>query len=253
MKNRTRFIVSLTLGSLLLTLGPTEPAQAQWAVIDAANFSQNVLTAIRTLQSNVNEVSQIANQIQQINNQLQNLQHMPGSLSGALLGDYVTAWNRMLNTFANINGLASNIGTQAVRYQNLYPTRTVGTLTPPQVLGQLQRYLAQARQTYQGVYQQCGAVMAQLPQAQADLATTLAASSGAAGNLDAVQAQTQVTAQVASLLVQQNAQIAAMNQAQADWLNQQMEQMDTVRVMQAQSEVRIPRTQQAGPFLPTIH
>ena len=95
--------------------------------------------------------------------------------------------------------------------------------------------------------------MAQLPQAQADLATTLAASSGAAGNLDAVQAQTQVTAQVASLLVQQNAQIAAMNQAQADWLNQQMEQMDTVRVMQAQSEVRIPRTQQAGPFLPTIH
>lgn len=253
MKIRIRFLTSVTLGSLFLTIGPVETAEAQWAVFDPANFSQNILTAIRTLQSNVNEVTQIANQIQQINNQIQNLQRMPGSLSSALLGDYVTAWNRMLNTFTNINGLASNIGTQALRYQNLYPARTVGTLTGPQVIGQLQQYLAQARQTYQGVYQQSGAVMAQLPQAQVDLATTLAASNGAAGNLDAIQAQTQMTAQVASLLVQQNAQIAAMNQAQADWLNQQMEQMDTVRVMQTQSEARIPQTQPRATYLPALH
>lgn len=238
---------------MLLTVLPVQPARAQWVVFDPTNFSQNILTAIRTLQSNVNEVSQIANQIQQINNQLQNLQRMPSSLSGALLGDYVTQWNRMLTTFNSINGLSSNIGTLAVNYQNLFPARGPGALTGPQVLSQLQQYLAQARQTYQGVYQQSGAVMAALPQAQLDMATTLAASNGAAGNLDAIQAQTQMTAQVAQLLVQQNAQIAAMNQAQADWLNQQMEMVDTVRVMQTQSEAHVTRTQPPGPYLPVIH
>jgi len=44
-----------------------------------------------------------------------------------------------------------------------------------------------------------------------------------------------------------------MNQAQADWLNQQMEMMDSARVMQTQSEVRIPRTQPPGPYLPGVH
>ena len=68
-----------------------------------------------------------------------------------------------------------------------------------------------------------------------------------------IQAQTQMTAQVAQLLVQQNAQIAAMNQAQADWLNQQMEMVDTTRVMQTQSEARIPQTQPPAVYLPAVH
>jgi len=251
--NPFRTVVASALVGGVLALAPAEPVRAQWAVFDGANFSQNILTAIRTLQSNVNEVQQIANQIQQINNQIQNLQRLPGALSGALLGDYVTAWNRMMNTFTAINGLSANIGTLAVNYNNLFPARGAGPLSGPQVIAQLQQYLAQARKTYEGVYRQSGEVMAALPQAQLDLATTLAASNGAAGNLDAIQAQTQVTAQVAQLLVQQNAQIAAMNQAQADWLNQQMEMLDSARVMQQQSEARIPRTQPAGPYLPVVH
>ena len=251
--NPLRTVVASALVGGLLALTPAEPVRAQWAVFDGANFSQNILTAIRTLQSNVNEVQQIANQIQQINNQIQNLQRLPGALSGALLGDYVTAWNRMMNTFTAINGLSANIGTLAVNYNNLFPARGAGPLSGPQVIAQLQQYLAQARKTYEGVYRQSGEVMAALPQAQLDLATTLAASNGAAGNLDAIQAQTQVTAQVGQLLVQQNAQIAAMNQAQADWLNQQMEMLDSARVMQQQSEALISQTEPPAPFLPAIH
>jgi P-type conjugative transfer protein TrbJ len=245
-------LIAAVVGGVL-TLAPAERARAQWVVFDPSNFSQNILTAIRTLQSNVNEVQQIANQIQQINNQIQNLQRIPGALSGALLGDYVMAWNQMMNTFTSINGLAANIGTLAVNYNNLFPARGSAPLTDKQVIAQLQQYLAQARKSYEGVYQQSGAVMAALPQAQLDLATTLAASNSAAGNLDAIQAQTQVTAQVAQLLVQQNAQIAAMNQAQADWLNQQMELIDTTRVMHQQSEALIPQTQPPAAFLPAIH
>ena len=79
------------LVAVSLAVVPAQRASAQWVVFDPGNFSQNILTAIRTLQSNVNEASQIANQIQQINNQIHNLQRMPGGLSGALLGDYVIA------------------------------------------------------------------------------------------------------------------------------------------------------------------
>jgi conjugal transfer/entry exclusion protein len=159
----------------------------------------------------------------------------------------------MRNTFAAINGLSANLGTLAVNYQNLFPARGAGGLSAPQVLAQLQAYLTQARRTYQGVYQESGAVMAGLAQAQTDMQSTLAASNGASGNLDAIQAQTQMVAQVARLLMQQNAQVASMNQAHADWLNQQMEMMDTARVMQVQSESRIPQTQPPAPYLPAIH
>jgi type IV secretion system protein TrbJ len=248
---RNWFLAALMAVSIIFL--PVREANAQWAVLDVANLGENILTAMQTLQSNVNEAQQIANQIQQLNNEFQNLQKMPGALSGALLGDYITAWNKMTNTFTAINGLSANIGTLAVNYNNLFPARGAAPLSGPQVLAQLQQYLAQVRKTYEGVYQQSGAVMAALPQAQLDLEKTLAASNGASGNLDAIQAQTQVTAQVAQLLVQQNAQIAAMNQAQADWLNQQMEMMDSARVMQTQSEVRIPRTQPPGPYLPGVH
>lgn len=245
--------ISAVLVALALIVVPARDAHAQWAVLDVANLGENILTAMQTLQSNVNEAQQIANQIQQLNNEFQNLQKMPGALSGALLGDYIAAWTKMTNTFAAINGLSANIGALAVNYNSLYPARGGAPLSGPQVIAQLQQYLAQARKTYQGVYEQSGAVMAALPQAQLDLAKTLAASSGASGNLDAIQAQTQVTAQVAQLLVQQNAQIAAMNQAQADWLNQQMEMLDSARVMQTQSEAHIARTQPAGPYLPAVH
>ena len=245
-------LVAILLG-LMVSILPTQQARAQWAVIDVANLGENILTAMQTLQSNINEAQQIANQIQQINNEIRNLQQFPGALSASLLGNYVNSWTQMRNTFAAINGLSANLGTLAVNYQNLFPARGAGGLSAPQVLAQLQAYLTQARRTYQGVYQESGAVMAGLAQAQTDMQSTLAASNGASGNLDAIQAQTQMVAQVARLLMQQNAQVASMNQAHADWLNQQMEMMDTARVMQVQSESRIPQTQPPAPYLPAIH
>src|ERR1700730_9908272 len=118
-----RLSLFTALVGLSLTLAPAEPAKAQWVVFDPGNFSQNILTAIRTLMSNVNEVEQIANQIQQINNEIQNIKGVPGALSRALLGDYVTEWNSMQNTFAAINGLSAIVGTPAFNYQNLFPAR----------------------------------------------------------------------------------------------------------------------------------
>lgn len=250
--NRTQSLRILTLIAAGLMALPVERAEAQWVVFDPTNFSQNVLTALRTLQSNVNDVQKIANQIQQLNHEIQNLQTLSPAVSGPLLANYVTAWTQMGNTFNSINGLASNVGALTADYNATFPARAGTPLSSAQVLGQLQTYLTQARASYQGVYQQSGQVMANLPVAQANVATALAASSGASGNLDALQAQTHVIAQVAQLLMQQNAQIAAMNQAQSTWLNQQMEAADSARVLAQQNEARIPQTQSPAAYLPAM-
>jgi len=59
-KRARRFAAALLL-SAGVAAGMAAPASAQWVVYDPSNFSQNVLTAARTLQ--------------QINNQIQSLQN----------------------------------------------------------------------------------------------------------------------------------------------------------------------------------
>jgi len=250
---RTRVFIALAaLGITAAGLTP-HPARAQFTVFDPANFSQNVLTAIRTLQSNLHEVTQIANQITQITNQIQNLQHMNGAVSAGLLASYIADWQHLTQAFLQINGLASNIATLTARYNALFPQRSGGLVSSVQVLAQVQQYLAQARQTYSGVYRTSGTVMAALPQSQADVAAALASSTGAQGNLDALQAQTQVMAQVARLLVQENAQLATLAQAQADSFNQEMQWIDTAAAQAQQNAILTFSSQPPAAYLPPLH
>ena len=51
-------------------------------VFDPSNFGQNVLTAARALQSNINEAMQIANQLRQIEMEVKNLASFPAGVWG---------------------------------------------------------------------------------------------------------------------------------------------------------------------------
>src|SRR3546814_12546414 len=54
-------------GTLVMgVMVPSQPVHAQWTVFDPSNYSQNILTAARTLQ-------QVNNQISMLQNQAQNL------------------------------------------------------------------------------------------------------------------------------------------------------------------------------------
>jgi P-type conjugative transfer protein TrbJ len=237
-------------------IAPAQRAAAQWIVFDPANFGEAFMTALQTLQSNVNEATQIANQIQQINNEIRNLQQLPGGVSAALVNDYVLRWNQLTQTFAAINGLASRIGNLNVAYSAQYPTRNLpGPLSSAQVLAQVQAELAAARRSYLGVYQTSGDVIAGLPQQQANLTSGLAASQGANGNLDAIQAQTQLTAQVATLLMSENAQLATMFQAESDRLNQEAELIDNGQKLALDAGVNYTARSAQPPaaYLPILH
>ena len=49
------------------------PAHAQWTVFDPSNYSQNILTAARSLQQINNQVRSLQNQAQSLINQAKNL------------------------------------------------------------------------------------------------------------------------------------------------------------------------------------
>jgi P-type conjugative transfer protein TrbJ len=73
----SRRIAALAILLILgLQVSAPPPAQAQWAVIDVANFSQNLLTAIQTYLAIAQRVTMTANQLRQIEAAFRDLQRL---------------------------------------------------------------------------------------------------------------------------------------------------------------------------------
>ena len=74
---------TLLIGALAcpVALSPilTQPAAAQWTVFDPSNYSQNVLTAARSLQQVTNQITSLQNEAQMLINQARNLASLPYS------------------------------------------------------------------------------------------------------------------------------------------------------------------------------
>jgi P-type conjugative transfer protein TrbJ len=72
---RRKLLVSLALGAVgVLSWGvPEAPAQAQFTVFDPTNYTQNLLTAARSLQQINNQIQMLQNQAQSLINQAKNL------------------------------------------------------------------------------------------------------------------------------------------------------------------------------------
>ena len=80
---RFRKQLAAGVGVLSLVLSAV-PARAQWTVFDPSNFSQNVLTAARTLQQINNQITSLQNEAQGLINQARNLANLPYSSLQAL-------------------------------------------------------------------------------------------------------------------------------------------------------------------------
>jgi len=215
--------------SFTLALAPVEQARAQWAVIDVANLMQNTMNELHTLETTVNQMTQIANQVTSLGNQLQNLTNVPASVTAALLSQYVNTWNQLNSTWSSIGGLASNLTTVATKYQTLFPNWTptsgpgTAALTPTQILSQTGAYLNEARQDLEGVAAVTAAVAKAQPALMSQLQETLmrlnfdkgtTAMDNDLGQLQAINAQQ---------LQQITTLIMANDQAQAAILSQQVQ------------------------------
>ena len=200
-----------------LTLMVAAPAFAQLAVFDPANFGQNVLTAARSLQSNMNQAAEIANQVQQlgqqimmVSNQGRNLQALPDSL----LQNYQSSFGQLLQQTSQINGLMGNLGTLQSQYQQQYPSWANSSLQMGQLNTLEQAWRTQDASNYRSALASGATILQQLPTSQADIARLGQDSQNAPGALSAIQAGNNLSVAIAGQLQDLNTQTATFQQAE---------------------------------------
>jgi P-type conjugative transfer protein TrbJ len=179
----------LLSATALALLAP--PAHAQWAVFDAANYAQNIMTAAHTLET-------INNQIRQLQNDALNLTGLDFSALQQLRSALAST-NQLIQ---QAQGLAYDITQMDADFARLYPEVYAATITGSQMA-------LDARQRWDFSLKALGSAMRMQAQASQNLAIdedTLSdlvnRSQGAVGALQAAQATNQLLALQARQAIQ---------------------------------------------------
>ena len=211
------------VASTMLVGSGSEVAQAQWAVVDSTNLVQNTISALHSIQTTLNQITQISHQVQSLANEAQNLQSMPPSVASGVITEYTAQFGKLVTAMQSINGIAQNVATLTAQYNATYPNSALaqGPLSNANIMAQLTAWLNQSRSVYQGAYNTQAQVIASLPADTANVQTLLQTSGSSQGALGAIQAGNQLNGQIAAQLMKMNSQMAATNQAQLNWIAQQ--------------------------------
>ena len=205
---RVVFIAGATAIALLTT---GTPAHAQVAVFDAANFSQNILTAARELQQVNNEIQSLENEAVMLENEAKNLASLPYS-SLAQLDQSITQTQQLLSQAQNI---AYDVTTIDQAFTQVYPQSYASTASSSQLESDAQTRWENARASYQDAMNvQAGAVQ-NLANTHAQIDALISSSQSAEGALQASQAGNQMLAIQSGQLADLTALIAAQGRAQA--------------------------------------
>jgi type IV secretion system protein TrbJ len=205
-----------TLAFAVLTIVPIvtpKPAAAQMAVIDAANLTQNVLTAARELQQIDNEIQSLQNEATMLENEAKNLSNLNFSSLDGITNDL----NQISDLMNQAQGISFDVQSVEAAFQQTYPQEYASGTSIPQLLTGAQTRWQNARDAFQ----QTMTVQSQIAQTvQTDtgkLADLVNASQGAVGSLQASQA----TNQLLALSIKQQLQIQTLMVAQgrAETLN----------------------------------
>ena len=252
-----RILITL-FAALAVTLGSSvEEAHAQFAVIDPANLIENIISALQDLASVANQAVQLEHEVESLSHEMQNLQSLPGGLSSSTLSQYVSEYSSLVATMQGIDGIARSVANLTAQYDATFPNTALATgpLSYGNVMSQMTNWLSQSRSVYQGAYQTQAQVMNALGADSDNVEQLLTQSGASSGALDAIEAGNAITGQVASQLMKMNAQMAATNQAQMNWLAQQT-QMVAQAQQNSQSQLAgytTPGTPVVNPTLDTLH
>lgn len=217
-------------------------AQAQFAVIDVANLMQNylngaqeILTAARTLQSNINEAQMIANQ-------LLNLKNLPQEI----IDSYVSRFAHILSDVQNLTQLVGNYDNLGDSFATRYPNLRNGYVDTSQMFALQAQWGDQQRQNLIQAMQQGAGVLKDLQAAVGDNQFMTASSQGAAGALQAIQAGNQLTLRLNDDLQRLNAQVATFNGAVLEKMARDQAEDDAAEAMRKQLHAH-----DADPYYPS--
>lgn len=187
---------------------------AQWAVFDAANFSQNLMTAARELQQIDNQIEQLQNQAQMLVNEGRNLTTLPYNVLSQLQATLAST-NRLI---AQAQGLTFNVAQSQATFDRLYPATYGAGTSDAQMVQDAQARWRTSVQALQTATQMQSQAAQNLLSDQSVLSNLVTQSQGAVGALQASQATNQLLALIARQAVQ--AQQLAVSQDRATALDQ---------------------------------
>ena len=208
--SRSRVRMLLATVSLAAVLAAGVPARAQMTVFDPSNYSQNLLTAARTLQQVNNGIQSLQNEAMSLRNQARNLTSLPYS-SLAQLQQSIGQTQQLL-------GQAQRIAYDVQQIDQAF-TSTYGYVS---MSASDQQLVAQARERWQNTVGglqdamrvQAG-VVGNIDTNRAEMSALIGQSQGATGALQASQAGNQLLALQAQQLADLTAVVAANGRAQA--------------------------------------
>lgn len=234
-----KFLVSSALACGALTsLGvaltvPTTPASAQITVFDPGNYSQNLLTAARTLQQINNQIRSLQIETTMMLNQAKNLSRV----------DFpeVDKLNKTLQQIDQLMGQAKGVGFRVdgfdQQFRQLFPQDFNQALSSDQRVVAARNRLGTAMDAYHETMTVQAQVVENVASDAATLRTLIARSQDAEGSLQAQQATNQLLALTAKQQFQLQNMMAAQYRAQA---------VEAARRAQAESDARATTTRFLG-------
>lgn len=213
--------------ALLLSVSST--SFAQWAVFDAANYTQNLLTAARELQQIDNQIQQLQNQAAMLVNQGRNLASLPYSALAQLQATLAST-NQLI---AQAQGLSFNVAQSQAAFNRLYPSSYGAGTSSTQMVQDAQTRWQTSVQALQTATQMQSRAAQNLLTDQGVLSGLVTQSQGAVGALQASQATNQLLALISRQAIQ--AQQLAVSQNRATALDQARAAADEAQAEQVRT------------------
>lgn len=225
-----RKVLCAAVLAAVIAASPTQDARARWAVIDAANLTQNyvngaqqILTAARTLQSNINEAQMIANQIL-------NLKNLPQQI----INSYTTRFQHILSDISSLTQLVGNYSSLSSTYAQRYPNLSGSNESSANIFTLQAQWSNQYRQNLVQAMQLGAGVLKDLQGTVGDNQFMTSSSQSAAGALQAIQAGNQLTMRVSDDIQRLNTQVATFNGAVLEKMAREQAEADAAEGLRKQ-------------------
>jgi len=211
--------------SITAVLATSVPAHAQMTVFDPSNFSQNVLTAARTLQQVNNGIQSLQNEAMFLLNQARNLASLPYS-SLAQLQQSIGQTRQLLSQAQRI---AYDVSAIDQAFSQSYPQSYGSSSSSPQLLADARTRWQNSLAGFQDAMRVQAGVVGNLERTRAEIDALISSSQAATGALQAAQSGNQLVALQTNQLADLTAVMASLARAQS---------LESARAVASQAQAR---------------
>lgn len=239
-KNMLAASTALVIASTLAVALPTGSARAQWVVYDPSNFSQNVLTAARTLQQINNQIRSLQNEAQSLVNQSQSLINQGKNLTSLATSPLTALQQDLQRTrqlFAHAQGLTTQLSKLDQQFRQQYPNAYGANTSANQTLADARSQWSNSLEAMRTTLQVQAQINDSITADQGALSTIVGSSQGAVGILQATQATNQLLALMTKQTMQDQQLRVAEGRATA---------LEQSRMLQAEEQGRANRQRFQG-------